>query len=370
MSEHFTILQQDKDTSARLGRLLTAHGEVETPCFMPVGTQGTVKAMLPRDLREIGCQILLGNTYHLYLRPGHEVIRRLGGLHSFMGWNGPILTDSGGYQVFSLGATRKISEAGVNFQSHLDGANHLLTPEKSIEIQQALGSDVAMVLDECISGDAPREYVQVSTERTVRWAERCLRARNASPPQLMFGIVQGGVFEDLRRWCVDALVSMPFDGFAVGGLGVGEGEEQLYKIGAFTAKLLPRDRPRYLMGVGRPQDIIRAVRAGFDMFDCVIPTRNARNGTLYTFKGKLNIKRAEFAEDRRPVEEHCGCYACQNFSRAYLRHLYMAGEILSAQLNTLHNLYFYHRLMDKCREAIRTERADLWTEIWPVQETP
>jgi len=186
----------------------------------------------------------------------------------------------------------------------------------------------------------------------------------------MFGIVQGGVFEDLRRWCVDALVSMPFDGFAVGGLGVGEGEEQLYKIGAFTAKLLPRDRPRYLMGVGRPQDIIRAVRAGFDMFDCVIPTRNARNGTLYTFNGKLNIKRAEFAEDRRPVEEHCGCYACQNFSRAYLRHLYMAGEILSAQLNTLHNLYFYHRLMDKCREAIRTERADLWTEIWPVQETP
>lgn len=369
MSEHFTIVQQDKDTGARLGRLLTARGEVETPCFMPVGTQGTVKAMLPRDLREIGCQILLGNTYHLYLRPGHEVIRRLGGLHRFMGWNGPILTDSGGYQVFSLGATRKISEAGVNFQSHLDGANHLLTPEKSIEIQQALGSDVAMVLDECISGDAPREYVQVSTERTIRWAERCLRAQSASPQQLMFGIVQGGVFEDLRRWCVDALVSMPFDGFAVGGLGVGEGEEQLYKIGAFTAKLLPRDKPRYLMGVGRPQDIIRAVRAGFDMFDCVIPTRNARNGTLYTFKGKLNIKRAEFAEDRRPVEEHCGCYACQNFSRAYLRHLYMAGEILSAQLNTLHNLYFYHRLMDKCREAIRTERADLWTEIWPVEET-
>jgi queuine tRNA-ribosyltransferase len=369
MSAHFTVLQKDLGSQARLGRLLTAHGEVETPCFMPVGTQGTVKAMLPRDLREIGCQILLGNTYHLYLRPGHEVIRRLGGLHSFMGWNGPILTDSGGYQVFSLGATRKISEAGVNFQSHLDGANHLLTPEKSIEIQQALGSDVAMVLDECISGDAPREYVQVSTERTIRWAERCLRAQSASPQQLMFGIVQGGVFEDLRRWCVDALVSMPFDGFAVGGLGVGEGEEQLYKIGAFTAKLLPRDKPRYLMGVGRPQDIIRAVRAGFDMFDCVIPTRNARNGTLYTFKGKLNIKRAEFAEDRRPVEEHCGCYACQNFSRAYLRHLYMAGEILSAQLNTLHNLYFYHRLMDKCREAIRTERADLWTEIWPVEET-
>ena len=370
MSDHFRILHQDKATSARLGRLVTAHGEVETPCFMPVGTQGTVKAMLPRDLREIGCQILLGNTYHLYLRPGHEVIRRLGGLHRFMGWNGPILTDSGGYQVFSLGAMRKLSEEGVKFQSHLDGASHLLTPEKSIEIQQALGSDIIMVLDECISGDAPREYVQPSTDRTVRWAERCLRARSVNSQQLMFGIVQGGVFEDLRRRCVDALASLPLDGFAVGGLGVGEGEQQLHSIGAFTAKLLPRDRPRYLMGVGRPRDIVRAVCAGFDMFDCVIPTRNARNGTLYTFNGKLNIKRAEFADDPRPVEEDCGCYACQNFSRAYLRHLYMAGEILSAQLNTLHNLYFYHRLMDKCRKAIRTDQADVWTEIWPVQETP
>ncbi|HEX5607189.1 MAG TPA: tRNA guanosine(34) transglycosylase Tgt [Candidatus Binatia bacterium] len=369
MSEHFTILQQDKDTSARVGRLVTAHGEVETPCFMPVGTQGTVKAMLPRDLREIGCQILLGNTYHLYLRPGHEVIRRLGGLHRFMGWNGPLLTDSGGYQVFSLGAMRKLSEEGVNFQSHLDGASHLLTPEKSIEIQQALGSDIIMVLDECVSGDAPREYVQPSTERTVRWAERSLRAKSAKS-QLIFAIVQGGVFEDLRHSCVNALVSMPFDGFAVGGLGVGEGEAELHNIGAFSAKLLPRDRPRYLMGVGRPRDIVQAVRAGFDMFDCVIPTRNTRNGTLYTFTGKLNIKRAEFAEDPRPVEQNCGCYACKNFSRAYLRHLYMAGEILSAQLNTLHNLYFYHRLMDKCREAIRADRADLWPEISPGEETP
>jgi queuine tRNA-ribosyltransferase len=368
MSEHFTILHHDGLTGARLGRLVTAHGVVETPCFMPVGTQGTVKAMLPRDLREIGCQILLANTYHLYLRPGHDVVRRLGGLHGLMGWNGPILTDSGGYQVFSLGAMRKINEDGVKFHSHLDGASHLLTPEKSVEIQQALGSDIAMVLDECVAGAAPRDYVQASAARTVRWAERCLRARSANPRQLMFGIVQGGVFEDLRRWCVEALVSMPFDGFAVGGLGVGEGEEQLHSIGAFTAKLLPRDRPRYLMGVGRPQDIVHAVRVGFDMFDCVIPTRNARNGTLYTFDGKLNIKRAEFAEDPRPVEEHCGCYACKNFSRAYLRHLYMAGEILSAQLNTLHNLYFYHRLMDKCREAIRADRADLWSKIYPVQE--
>lgn len=370
MSAHFTVLQQDRGSQARLGRLITAHGEVETPCFMPVGTQGTVKAMLPRDLREVGCQILLGNTYHLYLRPGHDVIRRLGGLHRFMGWNGPILTDSGGYQVFSLGAMRHISEEGVKFQSHLDGASHLLTPEKSIEIQQALGSDIVMVLDECISGTAPREYVQASIERTVRWAERCLRAGNANPQQLIFGIVQGGVFEDLRRRCADALITLPFDGFAVGGLGVGEGEEQLHRIGAFTAKLLPLDRPRYLMGVGRPQDIVQAVRAGFDLLDCVIPTRNARNGTLYTSNGKLNIKRAEFAEDPRPVEEDCGCYTCQSFSRAYLRHLYMAGEILSAQLNSFHNLYFYHRLMDKCREAIRNDRADLWREIYSVEETP
>ncbi len=323
--------------------------------------------MLPRDLREIGCQILLGNTYHLYLRPGHEVIRRLGGLHHFMGWHGPILTDSGGYQVFSLAARRKITEEGVKFQSHLDGSTHLLTPEKSVEIQQALGSDIAMVLDECIAADAARTYVRASTERTVRWAERCWRAHHPED-QSMFAIVQGGLFEDLREWCVDALASMPFDGFAVGGLGVGEGEEQLNAIGAFTANLLPGDRPRYLMGVGRPEDIIQAVRAGFDMFDCVIPTRNARNGTLYTFQGKLNIKRAEFADDPQPLDANCGCYTCRNFSRAYLRHLYMAGEILSAQLNSLHNLYFYHRLVDKCREAIGADGGISWTDVWPARE--
>lgn len=367
MAKHFTILKQDKVSSARIGCLVTGHGEIKTPCFMPVGTQGTVKAMLPRDLCEIGCQILLGNTYHLYLRPGHEVIRRLGGLHRFMGWNGPILTDSGGYQVFSLAAMRKITEEGVKFQSHLDGSAHLLTPEISVEIQEALGSDIAMVLDECIPADAARAYVQSSSERTVRWAERCWRARH-SEDQLMFGIVQGGLFEDLRSWCVDALVSTPFDGFAVGGLGVGESEEQLNAIGAFTARLLPGDRPRYLMGVGRPEDIIRAVRAGFDMFDCVIPTRNARNGTLYTFEGKLNIKRAEFADDPQPLDANCACYTCRNFSRAYLRHLYMAGEILSAQLNSLHNLYFYHRLVDKCREAIGADETQFWADIWRPRE--
>jgi queuine tRNA-ribosyltransferase len=367
MALPFTVLRKDPDSNARLGRLLTAHGEVETPCFMPVGTQGTVKAMLPRDLHEIGCQILLGNTYHLYLRPGHELIRRLGGLHRFISWDGPILTDSGGYQVFSLGTMRKITEEGVQFQSHLDGSNHLLTPEKTVEIQEALGSDIAMVLDECIAADAAHDYVHTSTERTVRWAERCLRARTRRG-QLMFAIIQGGMFEDLRRSCVDALAPMPFDGFAVGGLGVGEGEEQLNAIGSFTVERLPADRPRYLMGVGRPQDIIHAVRAGYDMFDCVIPTRNGRNGTLYTANGKLNIKRAEFADDARPLDESCGCYVCGNFSRAYLRHLYMAGEILSAQLNSLHNLYFYQRLMDKCREAIRVGRSELWAKLCEPRE--
>jgi queuine tRNA-ribosyltransferase len=367
MAGHFAVLKKDPGSRARLGRLVTAHGAVETPCFMPVGTQGTVKAILPRDLREIGCQILLGNTYHLYLRPGHELIRRLGGLHRFMGWDGPILTDSGGYQVFSLGAMRRITEEGVQFQSHLDGSSHLLTPEKTVEIQEALGSDIAMALDECIPHDAARDYVYASTERTIRWAKRCADARGNSD-QLMFGIVQGGLFEDLRRSCVEEIVRLPFEGFAVGGLGVGEGEERLNAIGGFTVDLLPVDRPRYLMGVGRPQDIIAAVRAGFDLFDCVIPTRNARNGTLYTANGKLNIKRAEFAADPRPLDETCGCYACRNFSRAYLRHLYLAGEILSAQLNSLHNLYFYHRLMDKCREAIRAGPSADWRQLWQAGE--
>ena len=359
MCGHFSVIRKDLNTSARLGRLMTAHGIVETPCFMPVGTQGTVKALLPRDLKELGCQILLANTYHLYLRPGHELIRQLGGLHRFMGWDGPILTDSGGYQVFSLGAMRKITEDGAHFQSHLDGSAHLLTPEKAVEIQEALGSDIAMILDECIPHDATRDYVEKSTARTIRWAQRCASARGKAD-QMMFGIIQGGRFENLRRACVDEMARLPFEGFAVGGLAVGESEEELNAIGSFTAQLLPQDKPRYLMGVGRPQDIINGVRAGFDMFDCVIPTRNGRNGTLFTWEGKLNIKRAEFAGDRRPVDESCGCYCCRNFSRAYLRHLYMAGEILSSQLNTLHNLYFYHRLMDKCREAIRVGANAGW----------
>ena len=368
MSHHFTVIKEDSGTRARLGRLLTAHGAVETPCFMPVGTQGTVKAVLPRDLKEMGCQILLGNTYHLYLRPGHDLIRELGGLHKFMGWDRPILTDSGGYQVFSLGAMRKITDEGALFQSHLDGSSHLLTPEKAVAIQEALGSDIAMAFDECIPADVAREYVQRSTQRTVRWAKRGLDARRKAE-QLMFGVIQGGLFEDLRRSCAEEIAGLPFEGFAVGGLGVGEGEAQLNAIGSFTVGLLPADRPRYLMGVGRPRDIINAVRAGFDMFDCVIPTRNARNGTVYTWSGKLNIKRAEFANDPRPLDESCGCYCCGNFSRAYLRHLYMAGEILSSQLNSLHNLYFYHRLMDKCREAIRDAAGHVWKGLQDIDDT-
>lgn len=358
MANHFTVVKKSSKSQARLGRLVTSHGEIETPCFMPVGTQGTVKAVLPRDLKEMGCQILLGNTYHLYLRPGAGLVQHCGGLHRFMGWDGPILTDSGGYQVFSLGAMRKISEDGVRFQSHLDGSYHMLTPEQAVEIQETLGSDIAMILDECIPHDASRNYVRLSTERTVRWAERCLRAHSRND-QMLFGIVQGGLHEDLRRWCADEMAALEFDGYAVGGLGVGEGETMLRTIGAYTAALLPANRPRYLMGVGRPEDIVAAVRAGFDMFDCVIPTRNARNGTLFTSHGRVNIKRADFARDTRPLDEACECYTCRNFSRAYLRHLYMAGEILSSQLNSLHNLYFYHRLMERCRDGIRDGRLAL-----------
>ena len=352
----FTLIKKDSATGARLGRLITAHGTVETPAFMPVGTQGSVKALSPRDLEEMGCQMILANTYHLYLRPGVEVIRDLGGLHRFMGWNGPILTDSGGYQVFSLGALRKITEEGVHFQSHLDGSSHLLTPEKVVQIQEDLGSDISMVLDECIPHPSSREYVKASTARTVRWAERSLKARKKSA-QALFGIIQGGMYEDLRAECVRELTPIPFDGFAVGGLGVGEGEAALNSIGAFTAGLLPENRPRYLMGVGRPEDLIFAVRCGYDLFDCVLPTRNARTGTLFTSRGKINIKRAEFSTDPRPVDESCDCYCCRHFSRAYLRHLYHAGEILAAQLNTIHNVHFYHRLMDKFRQLIREDRA-------------
>lgn len=355
----FTVIKKDVKTAARLGRLETAHGAVETPAFMPVGTQGSVKALTPRDLEEIGCRIMLANTYHLYLRPGVEVIRDLGGLHRFIGWKGAILTDSGGFQVFSLGALRKITEEGVHFQSHLDGSSHLLTPERVVETQQELGSDVAMVLDECIPLSATREYVKASTDRTVRWAERSLAVHRRGD-QALFAIVQGGMHRELRSECAERLGSMPFAGYAVGGLGVGEELSTLRAMSEYTAGYLPERRPRYLMGVGRPEDLIFAVGCGYDLFDCVLPTRNARNGTLFTSRGRLNIKRAEYLKDPRPVDDACGCYCCRSFSRAYLRHLYHAGEILAAQLHTLHNLYYYQALMESCRRAILEGAFEGW----------
>ena len=365
----FTVTDSDPDSRARTGLLETAHGVVDTPAFMPVGTRGAVKALSPRDLSEVSSQIILCNTYHLFIRPGEDVIRDLGGLHSFMGWQGPILTDSGGYQVLSLAAMRKITEEGVSFRSHLDGSSHFLSPEKVVAIQQALGVDVAMVLDECIPYPASREYVRKSTERTIRWAQRSLEApRNRDCA--LFGIVQGGVFRDLREDCAARLGELPFDGFASGGLGIGEGPELLAEIGSLTARSLPDDRPRYLMGLGKPQDLIHGVRSGYDLFDCVLPTRNARNGTLYTATGKLSIKNAAFARDPRPVEEGCPCYGCRHFSRAYLRHLYTAGEILAAYLNTLHNVCYYQRLMAELRRAIR-DRSSLESVaggVWNVAE--
>jgi queuine tRNA-ribosyltransferase len=359
MSFNFTVVKKDFTNQARLGRMECASGVVETPAFMPVGTQGSVKAIAPGDLEEMGCQIVLANTYHLYLRPGADTIRELGGLHRFMGWRKPILTDSGGYQVLSLGALRKISEEGVIFQSHLDGSRHLLTPEKVVKIQEDLGSDIAMVLDECIPHPSSPAYCRASTERTMRWAKRSLPARTQSRMAL-FGIIQGGTSKELRTHCASEMTRLCFDGFAVGGLGIGEGECVLNEIAEFTAGLLPQERPRYLMGVGRPEDLICGVRCGYDLFDCVLPTRNGRRGTMFTSRGKISIKRAEFAKDPRPVDPACECYCCSNFSRAYLRHLYLSGEILAARLQSLHNLHFYHRLMTELRQAVSRGDFDAW----------
>ncbi len=347
----FTVLQRNTGTAARLGRLHTPHGEVETPAFMPVATQGTVKATSPRELREIGAQIVLANAYHLYLRPGAELVEQLGGLHRFMGWDGPILTDSGGYQVFSLKDLCRVSEEGVHFRSHLDGSAHFLTPENVVRTQEALGVDIAMVLDECVPGPACFAEAELAVGRTTRWAERALAAK-CCDKQALFGIVQGGVYPELREQSARDLLSLNFPGYAVGGLSVGEDPNVTLRLAAHSIQFLPEDRPRYLMGVGTPEQLVRYVALGFDMFDCVMPTRNARNGTLFTRFGKLNIRRAEYAKDARPVDAECGCYTCQHFSRAYLRHLAVAGEILSARLNTLHNLYFYQYLMRSMREAL------------------
>jgi queuine tRNA-ribosyltransferase len=339
-----------QDGAARSGRLRTAHGTVRTPAFMPVGTGGAVKAVTPQELADCGAEIVLSNTYHLFLRPGHEIVRELGGLHGFMSWPGPILTDSGGFQGFSLAGLARIGEEGVTFKSHLDGRLHLLTPERAMEVQAALGSDVAMVLDVCPPLPASREELEAAVERTTRWARRCREAYRG--PGVAFGIVQGGGEPELRERSAAAIAELDFAGHAIGGVGVGEPASAIARTAALTAALLPADRPRYLMGVGRPEDLVEAVAAGIDLFDCVLPTRNARNGSLFTSTGRINIKRAEYRRDGRPLDEACPCPACRGYSRAYLRHLYVCGEILAARLNTLHNLTHYLELMRRMREAI------------------
>ena len=338
------------DGKARAGRIISGRGEIHTPAFMPVGTAGTVKSLTPEELIETGTEIILGNTYHLYLRPGQEVIRELGGLHRFTHWERPILTDSGGFQVFSLSPLRKVTDDGVEFRSHIDGSTHFITPEKSIEIQEALGSDIMMAFDDCTGTPSHRESAKLSAQRTHLWAKRSFEARKGD--SALFGIVQGGTFEDLRTESASQFTRIDFDGFAIGGVSVGESREDVARIIKFSADLLPKEKPRYLMGLGTPEEIVEAVSAGYDMFDCVMPTRNARNGSLFTSKGKINIKREEYARDDSALDEECQCYTCRNYSKAYLRHLYMSGEILSSRLNTFHNISFYQKLMRDIRASI------------------
>ncbi|MDP3483314.1 MAG: tRNA guanosine(34) transglycosylase Tgt [Sulfuricella sp.] len=351
------------DGPARRGTLTLAHGTVETPAFMPVGTYGTVKAMSPAELKEIGAHIVLGNTFHLWLRPGLEVIAAHGGLHRFMGWDGPILTDSGGFQVFSLGELRKITEEGVKFQSPVNGDRCFLTPEESMRIQKVLNSDIVMIFDECTPHPADLQQAGDSMRLSLRWAERSKRAHEGNPNAL-FGIVQGGMHESLRDESLAGLVNIGFDGYAIGGLSVGEPKEDMLRILDHVAPQMPADKPRYLMGVGTPEDIVDAVSRGVDMFDCVMPTRNARNGWLFTRFGTVRIKNAQYRLDMRPLDEACGCYTCRNFTRAYLHHLHRIGEILGARLNTIHNLHYYQELMQGIRAAIEQGRfADFVREF-------
>ncbi|GBC78580.1 Queuine tRNA-ribosyltransferase [bacterium HR08] len=354
----FQLIAEDPATRARAGVLHTAHGPVETPVFMPVGTQATVKALTQEMLEELDARIVLANTYHLFLRPGEHVIRELGGLHRFMAWDRAILTDSGGYQVLSLAPLRTVREEGVHFQSHLDGSRHLLTPERAIEIQVALGSDILMVLDECVGNPAEWAEAERAVRLTTAWARRSkarfeqLREEGLLTPAALFGIIQGSLYRDLRRRSVEELLEIGFDGYAIGGLSVGEEKPAMLDMVEYVAELMPRERPRYLMGVGTPTDLVEGVRRGVDMFDCVLPTRNARNGQVFTSRGPLNIKNAAYARDPRPLDEECACRVCRRYSRAYIRHLYASGEILSAILCTYHNLHFYLDTMRKIRQAI------------------
>jgi queuine tRNA-ribosyltransferase len=372
VAETFELLAQDRSSKARRGRLTTAHGVIETPAFMPVGTQGSVKAMSPRELHEVNAQIILGNTYHLFVRPGLDVIKHFGGLHKFINWDGPILTDSGGYQIFSLAKLRKITEEGVHFQNHVDGTPAFISPEIAMEIQATLGSDIAMTLDECPPWPCERDYAARSSEMTTRWAKRCKEAaqfrreENAERPtpnaesrmqrgQLIFGIVQGATFEDLRKQSAQAMVDLDFDGYAVGGVSVGEPEEEMMRAVESSEPFLPKDKPRYAMGLGTPPQLLEMIARGMDMFDCVLPTRLARNGTAFTSTGTINLKNAEFALDQRPIEEGCACSTCREFARGYIRHLVKSEEILGLRLISLHNLHFYLDLMRQARSAIENE---------------
>ena len=353
----FELSHTDKNCKARAGVIKTGHGRIETPIFMPVGTQATVKTLSPRDLDETGTQIILSNTYHLFLRPGEDLIAGFGGLHRFMHWDKPILTDSGGYQVFSLKELRKLDKDGVQFQSHLDGSVHRFTPQSVLETQRKLGSDIMMVLDECAPYPADENYVLKSNELTLGWAETARNLYEKGKPlyahkQWLFGIVQGGTFRSIREISAKSLIEMDFPGYAIGGLAVGEPQKTMLEITGFCTDLLPENKPRYLMGVGKPQDILHSIERGVDMFDCVIPTRNARNGTVFSFKGKMVLKSARFKHDQQPIDKDCDCYTCKNFTRGYLRHLYNAGEILGLHLATLHNVHFYLQLVKLARKAI------------------
>jgi len=353
----FRVIYQAKSSAARLGQISTPHGKVNTPVFIPVATQASVKTLTPEDLRENLTEMILANTYHLYLRPSPEVIKALGGLHRFMHWDYPLLTDSGGFQVFSLGELVKVREEGVEFQSHLDGSRHFISPEKAIEIQEALGADIIMTLDECVPYPSSYDYTKRSLALTRQWALRC-KQKKQREDQALFGIVQGGVFKDLREQGAMELREIGFDGYAIGGLSVGETKPQMWEIVEHTVPLLPEEAPRYLMGIGTPLDLVQGVSLGIDMFDCVLPTRNARTGCLFTSQGKLIIKNAQYSLDQLPPDPNCSCYTCLNYTRAYLRHLFTAGEITALRLNTIHNIYYYNNLIQKIRQAILTDELE------------
>ena len=354
----YELLHQDKNSGARRGVIHTPHGDIQTPVFMPVGTQATVKSLTPEELKEIGAQIILSNTYHLYLRPGHELVKEAGGLHQFMRWDRPILTDCGGFQVFSLSDLRTISEEGVEFKSHLDGSKHFLSPEKVMEIEEALGADIIMAFDECVEYPASYEYTKNSMERTTRWAKRCKEAHKTVDKQGLFGIIQGGFYKDLRLQSAKDLIALDFPGYAIGGISVGEPKEEFLDILHYTAPLMPENKPRYLMGVGTPDYLIEAALAGIDMCDCVLTTRIARNGTAMTWNGKVVVRNATYERDFTPLDPECDCYTCKNYTRAYIRHLVKTKEILGVRLLSMHNLYFLTKLMERVRIEIEQDNLE------------